>query len=138
MPGRLVRLKLLPSNLPSITSRLKPTPRHFTQGASPPPPPRFRLRSWFSPFLTALLFAGLGATAYGLCVIHLCLPSLFILRNTNPFRYEIYDFLTLWPPEVRSDLRSGLRTKHRGDLDASEQYLQRFVYHVVVISQHSS
>jgi SPX domain protein involved in polyphosphate accumulation len=62
-----------------------------------------------------------------------CLSSLFIHGNANLFRYEIYDTLTLWPPEVRSDLRSGLRAKHRGDLDASEQYLQRFVYYIVVI-----
>lgn len=29
---------------------------------------------------------------------------------------------------MRSDLRSGLRAKHRGDLEISEQYLQRFVF----------
>jgi hypothetical protein len=103
--------------------------RRFSQGTSPPSSPQSR--SWVSPFFTVLLFAGLGATAYGVYVIYLYFYSSY--ASARSYRYEIYDFLTLWPTEVRSDLRSGLRAKHRGDLDASEQYLRRFVCHVIVL-----
>lgn len=33
--------------------------------------------------------------------------------------------LTLWPPELRKDLRGGLAAKHKGDLELSEQYFRR-------------
>ncbi|KAF8220921.1 hypothetical protein L208DRAFT_727251 [Tricholoma matsutake] len=41
------------------------------------------------------------------------------------YMYNFYHTVTLWPSEVRKDLRSGIRAKHSGDLNASEQYLQR-------------
>ncbi|KAI0760396.1 hypothetical protein C8Q74DRAFT_224617 [Fomes fomentarius] len=31
----------------------------------------------------------------------------------------------MWPPEVRGDLRAGIKAKHQGDLDLSERYLRR-------------
>ncbi|KAF9458967.1 hypothetical protein BDZ94DRAFT_1172522 [Collybia nuda] len=62
-------------------------------------------RSKISPFLTLLLCAGLGATAYGV--------------------YDIYGTMTMWPPEIRGDLRGGLAAKYRGDLELCEQYLRR-------------
>ncbi|KZP03094.1 hypothetical protein FIBSPDRAFT_879742 [Athelia psychrophila] len=53
----------------------------------------------------ALLALGIGSTAYGL--------------------YEFYTALSLWPPEIRSDLRAGLKAQHQADLGLSERYLRR-------------
>ncbi|KAG6830446.1 hypothetical protein H0H87_008084 [Tephrocybe sp. NHM501043] len=64
-------------------------------------PARSPLRS----LLTLILVAGAGATAYGV--------------------YEIYGMLTLWPTELRTDLRSGLKARDKGDLALSERFLQR-------------
>jgi len=41
-------------------------------------------------------------------------------------RYGLYGVMTMWPPEIRQDLRSGLLAKRRGDLDTSSQYLTRY------------
>ncbi|KAF8068748.1 hypothetical protein FPV67DRAFT_1414407 [Lyophyllum atratum] len=70
-----------------------------SQAKSPAPRPRI------PPFLTLLLVAGIGATAYGI--------------------YDIYGMLTLWPPEVRTDLRGALKARNKGDLDLSERFLRR-------------
>ncbi|KAI5121720.1 hypothetical protein M0805_002113 [Coniferiporia weirii] len=53
----------------------------------------------------ALLVFGVSATAWGL--------------------YEFYMTLTMWPKEVRGDLRAGLRAKQRGDLKLSQRHLAR-------------
>ncbi|THH12149.1 hypothetical protein EW145_g203 [Phellinidium pouzarii] len=37
--------------------------------------------------------------------------------------YEFYMTLTIWPKEVRTDLRAGLRAKERGDLKLSQRHL---------------
>ncbi len=42
-------------------------------------------------------------------------------------RYQFYTTFTMWPPEVRADLRAGIKAKHQGDLDLSERYLRRYV-----------
>lgn len=34
----------------------------------------------------------------------------------------------MWPPEVRGDLRAGIKAKNQGDLDLSERYLRRYVF----------
>ncbi|KAL1695662.1 hypothetical protein GGG16DRAFT_108848 [Schizophyllum commune] len=39
--------------------------------------------------------------------------------------WRVYQVLTLWPPEVRGDLRSAIRAKHDGDLELSEQHFLR-------------
>ncbi|KAI0370552.1 hypothetical protein BV20DRAFT_281681 [Pilatotrama ljubarskyi] len=39
--------------------------------------------------------------------------------------YQFYTTFTMWPPEVRSDLRAGVKAKHQGDHDLSARYLQR-------------
>ncbi|EDR07975.1 uncharacterized protein LACBIDRAFT_297524 [Laccaria bicolor S238N-H82] len=65
---------------------------------------RFNL-SRLSPFWTALIVLGAGLTAYGL--------------------YDIYATLTMWPSEIRKDLRGGLAAKYKGDLLLSAQYLRR-------------
>ncbi|KLO19404.1 hypothetical protein SCHPADRAFT_865317 [Schizopora paradoxa] len=83
----------------------RPNTRYFASN-----PPRFKLPETESPFrvshiVTALLVLGVGATAFGL--------------------YDFYQTLTKWPPEVRDDLRSGLRAKARKDLKLSQRYLNR-------------
>ncbi|KAI0754336.1 hypothetical protein C8Q80DRAFT_1138444 [Daedaleopsis nitida] len=39
--------------------------------------------------------------------------------------YQFYNTFTMWPPEVRGDLRAGIKAKNQGDLDLSERYLRR-------------
>ncbi|KAG6918410.1 hypothetical protein DXG01_014815 [Tephrocybe rancida] len=39
--------------------------------------------------------------------------------------YELYGMLTLWPKELRTDLRGGLKARDKGDLALSEQFLRR-------------
>jgi len=58
-----------------------------------------------STLFTALLALGAGATALGL--------------------YEIYSSFTLWPVELRKDLRAGIRAKNQSDLVLSERFLAR-------------
>ncbi|OBZ67321.1 hypothetical protein A0H81_12618 [Grifola frondosa] len=50
----------------------------------------------------ALMALGVGSTAYGL--------------------YQFYSMFTMWPEEVRGDLRAGIKTKHQNDLNLSERY----------------
>ncbi|KAF7977333.1 hypothetical protein HWV62_4115 [Athelia sp. TMB] len=53
----------------------------------------------------ALLALGFGSTAYGL--------------------YDFYSALSLWPKEIKGDLRAGLKARNQGDLGLSERYLRR-------------
>lgn len=46
-------------------------------------------------------------------------------------RYDFYNAFTLWPPEVRNDLRAGLKARNQGDLGLSERYLRRRVIHSI-------
>ncbi|KAG6873661.1 hypothetical protein C0995_012595 [Termitomyces sp. Mi166 len=64
-------------------------------------PSRSSLRSLFN----VLLVAGLGATAYGM--------------------YGLYEMMTLWPTQLRTDLRSGLKARDKGDFELSAKFLQR-------------
>ncbi|KAI0052142.1 hypothetical protein FA95DRAFT_1553815 [Auriscalpium vulgare] len=52
-----------------------------------------------------LLGVGTGSTAYGL--------------------YSFYTSFTLWPSELRQDLRAGIKAKHQGDFALSERFLRR-------------
>ncbi|KAL1949009.1 hypothetical protein VTO73DRAFT_10815 [Trametes versicolor] len=52
-----------------------------------------------------LMAVGVASTAYGV--------------------YQFYTTFTMWPPEVRGDLRAGIKAKHQGDLDLSVRYLHR-------------
>ncbi|KAI6029596.1 hypothetical protein BKA83DRAFT_4220856 [Pisolithus microcarpus] len=58
-----------------------------------------------STVFTALLVFGAGATALGL--------------------YQFYKSFTLWPKELRDDLRAGIKARNHGDLNLSERYLTR-------------
>ena len=40
-------------------------------------------------------------------------------------RYQFYSTFTLWPKEIRSDLRAGMKAKHYEDFDLSEKYIRR-------------
>ncbi|KAI0631240.1 hypothetical protein C8Q77DRAFT_1061954 [Trametes polyzona] len=58
-----------------------------------------------STLFTVLMAVGVASTAYGV--------------------YQFYTTFTMWPPEVRGDLRAGIKAKHQGDLDLSARYLKR-------------
>ncbi|KAG2343138.1 hypothetical protein BDR05DRAFT_885146 [Suillus weaverae] len=58
-----------------------------------------------SKLFTALLALGVGATGLGL--------------------YEFYTSFTLWPEQVRGDLRAGIKARNQGDLYLSERYVTR-------------
>ncbi|TFK83595.1 hypothetical protein K466DRAFT_498180 [Polyporus arcularius HHB13444] len=62
-------------------------------------------RSRISTVFSILMGVGIASTAYGV--------------------YQFYTTFTMWPPEVRADLRAGIKAKHQGDLDLSERYLRR-------------
>ncbi|KAF9225946.1 hypothetical protein BS17DRAFT_777932 [Gyrodon lividus] len=58
-----------------------------------------------STLFTVLLVLGVGTTAVGL--------------------YEFYSLFTLWPEELRADLRAGIQARNQGDPSVSERYLTR-------------
>ncbi|KAG0704978.1 hypothetical protein DFH29DRAFT_1034404 [Suillus ampliporus] len=58
-----------------------------------------------SKLFTALLALGIGATGLGL--------------------YEFYTSFTLWPEQVRGDLRAGIKARNQGDFSLSERYITR-------------
>ncbi|KAG2036750.1 hypothetical protein BDR03DRAFT_865447 [Suillus americanus] len=58
-----------------------------------------------SKLFAALLTLGIGATGLGL--------------------YEFYTSFTLWPEQVRGDLRAGIKARNQGDLSLSERYITR-------------
>lgn len=58
-----------------------------------------------SKLFAALLALGIGATGLGL--------------------YEFYTSFTLWPEQVRGDLRAGIKARNQGDLSLSERYILR-------------
>ncbi|KAJ3711304.1 hypothetical protein C8R42DRAFT_728650 [Lentinula raphanica] len=39
--------------------------------------------------------------------------------------YNLYQTLTIWPTEVRGDLRAAVRAKHEGDLELSQRFYNR-------------
>ncbi|KDQ13333.1 hypothetical protein BOTBODRAFT_175646 [Botryobasidium botryosum FD-172 SS1] len=39
-------------------------------------------------------------------------------------RYEFYTSMTVWPKELRPDLRAAVKAKHQNDLDLSEKYFR--------------
>ena len=41
--------------------------------------------------------------------------------------YDFYNFLALWPAEVRGDLRAGIKARNQEDFALSERYLRRYV-----------
>ncbi|KAF9239805.1 hypothetical protein BU15DRAFT_46251 [Melanogaster broomeanus] len=58
-----------------------------------------------STLFTALIILGAGTTAVGL--------------------YEFYSMFTLWPKELRADLRAGIKAKNQDNPSLSERYLTR-------------
>ncbi|KIK60151.1 hypothetical protein GYMLUDRAFT_43909 [Collybiopsis luxurians FD-317 M1] len=62
-------------------------------------------RRLFSPWLAAFLVAGVAASGYG--------------------GFMLYQTLTMWPPEIRGDLRNAVRAKYKGDFELSEQHFHR-------------
>ncbi|KAI0947767.1 hypothetical protein AcW1_009444 [Taiwanofungus camphoratus] len=62
-------------------------------------------RSRISTVFGTLIALGVGSTVYGL--------------------YEFYSTFTMWPKEVRGDLRAGVKAKNQSDLSLSERYLRR-------------
>ncbi|KAL7277232.1 hypothetical protein ACG7TL_009084 [Trametes sanguinea] len=72
---------------------------------SAPSPGWLRSNPRVSTLFSVLMAVGVASTAYGV--------------------YQFYTTFTMWPPEVRGDLRAGIKAKHQGDHDLSARYLQR-------------
>ncbi|KAJ3935291.1 MAG: hypothetical protein NXY57DRAFT_958307 [Lentinula lateritia] len=66
------------------------------------PPARKNL---VTPWFVTILVGGVALSGYG--------------------GFILYQTLTMWPPEVRGDLRDAVRAKHEGDYRKSEQYFHR-------------
>ncbi|KAI0701375.1 hypothetical protein BC835DRAFT_1411516 [Cytidiella melzeri] len=66
-------------------------------------PPFIRIK--VSVLFTILVGGGVVLTAYGL--------------------YDFYTSFTMWPKEVKRDLRAGIETRNTGDLNVSERFLTR-------------
>ncbi|KAH9933738.1 uncharacterized protein B0H18DRAFT_981821 [Fomitopsis serialis] len=77
----------------------------FTRSYASSPLQWARSNSRISTVFTVLIALGLGSTAYGV--------------------YEFYSMFTMWPQEVRGDLRAGIKAKNQGDFILSERYLRR-------------
>jgi len=92
-------------NLPEtlvIKSRLLQSP---LRTASTTARPLFESKSKNSWIFGALIAVGVASTAYGI--------------------YDFYNTLTMWPQEVRKDLRAGIKAKNQRDSVLSERYLTR-------------
>lgn len=83
-------------------------------------------KSRWSMVFTGLLFVGVGLTAYGMCVITFYFHYLCI--NNMSIRYDIYTLMSMWPEEIKEDLRAGVKAKLSGDFVLSAQYLQRSAF----------
>ncbi|KAG1736112.1 uncharacterized protein EDB91DRAFT_537334 [Suillus paluster] len=81
----------------------RPAARRVFSSAAPPQSTTGGVR--VSKLFTALLALGIGATGLGL--------------------YEFYTSFTLWPEQVRGDLRAGIKARNQGDLSLSERYITR-------------
>lgn len=81
----------------------RPAACRFFSSAAPPQSTTGGVR--VSKLFTALLALGVGATGLGL--------------------YEFYTSFTLWPEQVRGDLRAGIKARNQGDLSLSERYITR-------------
>jgi hypothetical protein len=105
--GRLTSTRLRPVNANrdrNVYRRTLFTPQQSGSSfTSSKPRPGYSLR--ISTVFTALLVLGIGSTAYGV--------------------YEFYTSLSIWPQEVRSDLRAGLKARYQENYELGEQYLRR-------------
>ncbi|GLB42037.1 putative tpr domain-containing protein [Lyophyllum shimeji] len=81
----------------------KETVEKASEAELPPPPPQ--AQSMIPVLLTVALLLGIAATAVAI--------------------YDVYGMLTMWPPEVRTDLRGALKARTKGDLELSERFLRR-------------
>ncbi len=75
--------------------------------------------------------------AYGLRTVRLICRCTTALSLTVKFRYDLYATLTMWPEELRQDLRDAVKAKHKGDLDTSVRYFYRYdcsSFHVCLFS----
>ncbi|EIW55029.1 uncharacterized protein TRAVEDRAFT_172666 [Trametes versicolor FP-101664 SS1] len=94
-PAALLRRRLQPQ-APALTAR---------RAVSTSPGGWTQANPRVSTLFGALMAVGVASTAYGV--------------------YQFYTTFTMWPPEVRGDLRAGIKAKHQGDLDLSVRYLHR-------------
>ncbi|KAH6918040.1 hypothetical protein BKA70DRAFT_1554198 [Coprinopsis sp. MPI-PUGE-AT-0042] len=98
------------SSNPSHSTRSNSDPSSPSTHRNPPPPfppgaydPTVVEPSRISPLLAALLIGGLALTAYGVS--------------------DLWKSMTIWPEELRWDLRHGLRENAKGDKAQAELYL---------------
>ncbi|EKM77321.1 hypothetical protein AGABI1DRAFT_115251 [Agaricus bisporus var. burnettii JB137-S8] len=86
--------------LPRDSTSLYSSRRAYSTEGGPP-----RSGGVWSPLFTALFAFGIAATGYGV--------------------YELYGTLTMWPQEVRGDLREALKAKYKPDYSMCAAYFQR-------------
>ena len=58
------------------------------------------------------------------CKVH---TPLIIRCIDDGCSYDFYNTFTMWPQDVRKDLRAGIKARNQGDLTLSERYLTRYV-----------
>ncbi|THH19114.1 hypothetical protein EW146_g1984 [Bondarzewia mesenterica] len=90
--------RTLPANLASSAQQARAGASKTYSTASLSQTSSFRITTVFS----ALIVIGMGATGY-----------------------QFYNSFTMWPQEVRADLRAGVKAKQQGDFILSARYLQR-------------
>ena len=83
-------------------------------------------KSRVSTLFTALVVLAVGSTSFGLYV-ETGLRVSRTYQSCLSYRYQFYNTFTMWPKEVRGDLRAGIKAKHQGDFETSEKFLRRCV-----------
>ncbi|KZT01242.1 uncharacterized protein LAESUDRAFT_664358 [Laetiporus sulphureus 93-53] len=80
-------------------------PRALQRGYATSPRTWLQSNSRVSTVFGALIALGVASTAFGI--------------------YKFYQMFTMWPKELRADLRAGIKAKYQGNYKLSEQYLRK-------------
>lgn len=89
--------------------------------AREPPPPSDGSQTKVGTVFAVLVTLGVGCTAYGMYGLDNSYePGRSLFRS-----YDFYSMLTLWPPEVRADLRAAVKATHREDNVRAEAYFRK-------------
>ena len=62
---------------------------------------------------------------------------MFVDKSIPVVRWDLYSSLRIWLPEVRDELRAGLKARNAVDLDGSERYPTRsFLFFSTFVASH--